>query len=417
MTDQERFSLKQLIKFHLFTSLAISLAASWGVTDLLMLKMDFDLAKFGVVKGNMFLVPALTYFLISGRLGQWNKDVRICQWSYFLRCTLPVILPILALAGMNKELLLWITAGIMAVSYTCAMFANNTLLKIMRSTLPAGELNKQAVFLTCLLGLPGALLCIPVVWFLTRIGNDPKVFLTWFAVLQSAVVLFEYPAIRAIGRIEIPPPKPVEKKNTFPFRQVLTRELSMLFGLTVLHGVWMGLCATYFVVYLLKNYDLSPSSVLWIEAGLCSIGLFVGPYFGKLVDKWGYPLIVTACTGLMALTGFAWVSRPENTWLFILFVLLVYNGNGGFLAGMLRQSECIASVRLPKREYAEFSVGLGSLLFAIGTFTGCAFAGRLYTGLGGSLEQYFRWCVWGPAVMCILSAVWLLTARRNTVKE
>ena len=143
----------------------------------------------------------------------------------------------------------------------------------------------------------------------------------------------------------------------------------------------------------------------------------MGPYFGKLVDKWGYPLIVTACTGLMVLTGFAWVSRPENTWLFILFVLLVYNGNGGFLAGMLRQSECIASVRLPKREYAEFSVGLGALLFAVGTFTGCAFAGRLYTGLGGSLEQYFRWCVWGPAVMCILSAVWLLTARRNTVKE
>ena len=70
----------------------------------------------------MFLVPALTYFLISGRLGQWNKDIRICQWSYFLRCALPVILPLLALAGINRELLLWITAGIMAISYTCADF-------------------------------------------------------------------------------------------------------------------------------------------------------------------------------------------------------------------------------------------------------------------------------------------------------
>ena len=417
MTDREQFALKQLIRFHIFTSLAISLAASWGVTDLLMLKMDFDLAKFGVVKGNMFLIPALTYFLISGRLGQLNKDIRICQWSYFLRCALPVILPLLALTGINRDLLLWITAGIMAISYTCAMFANNTLLKIMRSTLPAGELNKQAVFLTCLLGLPGALLCIPVIWFLTRIGNDPRVFLTWFAVLQTAAVLFEYPAIRAIGRIEMPPPTSVKKQKGFPFRQVLTRDLVMLFGLTVLHGVWMGLCATYFVVYLLKSYELSPSAVLWIEAGLYAVALFAGPYFGKLADRWGYPLTLTICTGVIVLMSFAWVNHPGNTWLFILFTLLVYNGNSGFLAGMLRQSECIASVRLPAKEYAECSVGLGSLLFAAGTFSGCFFAGRLYTALNGSLEQYFRWCVWGPAVMCIISAAWLITTRRNTIKE
>ncbi len=417
MTDQEHFALKQLIKFHLFTSLAISLAASWGVTDLLMLKMNFDLAKFGVVKGNMFLVPALTYFLISGQLGRLNRDIRICQWSYFLRTALPVILPILALAGVNKDALLWITAGIMAVSYTCAMFANNTLLKIMRSTLPAGELNKQAVFLTCLLGLPGALLCIPVIWFLTRVGEDPKVFLTWFAVLQSAVVLFEYPAIRAIGKIKMPPPVPAEKKEMFPFRHVLTRELTMLFGLTVLHGMWMGLSATYFVVYLLKNYGLSPSAVLWIEAGLCAFALFAGPHFGKLVDKWGYPLTMTACTAVITLFSFLWVARPEFTPILILFSILVYNGNGGFLAGMLRQSECIASVRMAPAAYAEFSVGLGALLFALGTFTGCFFAGRLFTMLNGSLEQYFRWCAWGPAVMCVLSAAWLIGVRRNTGKE
>ena len=141
--------------------------------------------------------------------------------------------------------------------------------------------------------------------------------------------------------------KPVEKKNTFPFRHVLTRELGMLFGLTVLHGVWMGLCATYFVVYLLKSYGLSPSAVLWIEAGLCTVALFAGPYFGKLADRWGYPLTLTVCTGLMVLIGFVWVNHPGNTWIFILYSLLIYNGNGGFLAGMLRQSECIASVRLP----------------------------------------------------------------------
>ena len=167
MTDQEHFALKQLIKFHFFTSLAISLAANWAVTDLLMLKMDFDLAKFGVVKGNMFLVPAVSYFLVSGFLGRLNKDIQICQWGYFLRVALPIVLPLLALTDIGKETLLWVTAGIMAVGYTCAMFANNTLLKIMQNTLPAGELNKRAVFLNSLLGVPGTLLCIPAVWFLT----------------------------------------------------------------------------------------------------------------------------------------------------------------------------------------------------------------------------------------------------------
>lgn len=59
MSTQTPFILKQLIKFHLFTSLAISLASSWGVTDLLLLKMDFDLARFGIIKGNMFPVPVV----------------------------------------------------------------------------------------------------------------------------------------------------------------------------------------------------------------------------------------------------------------------------------------------------------------------------------------------------------------------
>lgn len=417
MTEQEHFALKQLIKFHFFTSLAISLAASWGVTDLLMLKMDFDLARFGVVKGNMFLVPALTYFLVSGKMGKLGHEIRICQWSYFLRTALPIVLPFLALAGMNREALLWITAGIMAVGYTCAMFANNTLLKVMRSTLPPDQLNKQAVFLTCLLGLPGSLLCIPVTWFLTRIGDDPKVFLSWFAALQIAVTLFEYPAIRAIGKIKMPPPPETQKTVTFPFRSILKTELLMLFGLTLLHGFWMGLSATYFVVYLLKNYQLAPSSVLWIEAGLGAVALWAGPQFGKLVDRWGYALSLTACTALMSLTSLLWASNQNVTWIFFLFTLLVYNGNGGFLAGMLRQSECIASVRLPKPDVAEFSVGVGSLLFAIGSFSGCISAGKLYTALNGSLEQYFRWCAWGPVLIFTLSVTWYFLTRCTARKE
>lgn len=413
MSTQTPFILKQLIKFHLFTSLAISLAASWGVTDLLLLKMDFDLARFGIIKGNMFLVPAVTYFLFSGKLGRMGHEVQICQWSYFLRAALPVILPLLALAEVPKDALLWITAGIMAVTYTCAMFANNTLLKIMRSTLPPGELNRRAVFLTGLLGLPGALLCIPAIWFLTRVGEDPKVFLAWFALLQTAVVLFEYPAIRAIGKIPVPPTPVSGRKTAFPFRRIFTRDLGMLYGITLLHGIWMGLCATYFVVYLLKNKGFSPGNILWIDAGLCVLALLIGPSFGKLVDRWGYPLMLCCNTAVIAFCSFLWCSHPEGTVFLILFIVLVHNGNNGFLAGMLRQSEGIASVRLPEPEYAEFAVGFGALVFALGTFAGCSLAGKLYTCLDGILMEYFRCCTWGPVVMCVFSAVWLVMSCRS----
>ena len=416
MTDQEHFALKQLIKFHFFTSLAISLAANWAVTDLLMLKMDFDLAKFGVVKGNMFLVPAVSYFLVSGFLGRLNKDIQICQWGYFLRVALPIVLPLLALTDIGKETLLWVTAGIMAVGYTCAMFANNTLLKIMQNTLPAGELNKRAVFLNSLLGVPGALLCIPAVWFLTRAGSEPKVFLIWFAILQTTVVLFEYPAIRAIGKIKMPQLPIAAQNKAFPFRHVLTRNLCMLFSLTILHGIWMGLCATYFVVYLLKNDGISPSTIMWIEAGLSVFALLAGPCFGKLVDKWGYPLTMTACSALIAAVSFLWVRQFTFTPVLFLFCATVYNGNNGFLSSMLRQSEGLASVRLAPPACAEFSVGLGALLFALGTVAGCFFAGSLYTHLNGSLEEYFRWCARGPVIMFLLSAVWLAVARRSAMK-
>ncbi|UKI32594.1 MAG: hypothetical protein L6W00_03205 [Lentisphaeria bacterium] len=84
------YNYRKLLWFQGFNSVAIALGANWVVSDMILLRADFDLVSFGVVKSSMFLLPALSYWAAAGVLRRWNRDRLVCFWSYLARAVLPL---------------------------------------------------------------------------------------------------------------------------------------------------------------------------------------------------------------------------------------------------------------------------------------------------------------------------------------
>lgn len=96
------YAVQRLCLYNLFNSLAIAPACNLAFTDKLMLQMDLALENFGLIKGIMFLIPPLLYALAVPLLTRLHADIKICVYSYIIRASFPMVLPLLALCTDNK---------------------------------------------------------------------------------------------------------------------------------------------------------------------------------------------------------------------------------------------------------------------------------------------------------------------------
>ena len=94
MSDLSASNLKLLIRHAIAISLSIAVPCSWVITDLLLLNLKFDLTRFGAIKSSMFLVPAISYWLLANKLRDLSIAPAVCRWAYLIRIVVPLSLPL-----------------------------------------------------------------------------------------------------------------------------------------------------------------------------------------------------------------------------------------------------------------------------------------------------------------------------------
>ena len=410
MSDLSSSNLKLLIRHAIAISLSIAVPCSWVITDLLLLNLKFDLTRFGAIKSSMFLLPAVSYFAAAGLLKRLDRDLAVAAQAYLWRVILPVVLTAVALVCYDQDVLLWTAAIIFSLSYSCAMFANNTLMKIYRRALSPEDFSRGSLFLPALMGLPAALFCLGAIWLLNRYNGDRQAFLWCLLILQVLTALFEIPGIRAIMAVRYPETPTADKPRT-PQRarigDILHHpEMMRLLALTAAQGVWMGLVSTYFVVYLLKVRHWDPTILLGAELVLAVLALLTASKVGRLAGKVGYWKVFSVGTLAIFVVQSLWLMCPESPVLLIVFAIFIYNGNNGLLAVLCRGLEGAASAALAKPGQDELYIAAGTLVFSLACFGGCLAAGRLFGALGGgeaALIPYFRYTLLLPPVMFLFS--------------
>lgn len=406
MTGNERF----LTIYQLLNAIAIAIGANWVVTDMILLHMKFDLALFGVVKSSMFLVPALAYWAAAGVLRKWNRDRLVCLWSYLGRILLPLALPIVAMATADREIRFGVSLAVFAGGYTLALFAKNSLLSLYRGALPPAEFNRNGLLLSALPGPVAMLTALPAVWLLGRIREEQ--FFPLLLIIHLLTLLPEIPAAAALLRVRVPErPRPDSlrfQEWLMPFGDGKFRPLLVF---SFLHAFWMGVPATYLVVFLLKIRDFPPFGIALIEFAL-SVAAVVGARLaGRLADRFGYAAVMAAGAAAITAVSILWVIYPAAALPLFLFLFCIENGNNGFVAVTLRNLEGCAAAALAAPGRINGYVAAFTLVQAVGCFIGCLFAGPLFALLpGNQMEQFhllFAIAVLPAAAMMFFSFYWL----------
>lgn len=119
------------------------LGANWVITDMILLRMNFDLSRFGVIKSSMFLLPALAYWAAAGLAAE--AELRPSGLPLVLFCPggSAAGMPAAALLTDDGRILFAVCLIVFSGGYTFALFANNSLLAIYKSALPAAEFNRR----------------------------------------------------------------------------------------------------------------------------------------------------------------------------------------------------------------------------------------------------------------------------------
>ncbi len=407
-------NFRRLAVYQVFNAAAIAIGANWVVTDMILLRMDFDLSLFGLIKSSMFLLPALSYWAAAGWLRRWNRDRRVCLLSYLARAVLPLALPAAALLTRDRGVLLIVALIVFSGGYTFAMFANNSLLTLYRQALPRETFHRGGSLLTALPGPAAALVAVPTVWLLGRAGEGA--FFPLLFLLQALTLLAEIPAAAAILGVKVhetPRPEPFSLREwTLPFRDP---EFRPLFGFVLLHMLWIGLVSTYLVVYLLKIRQYPAELIVLLECGL-SVAVATGARSaGRLADRFGSLPVLAAGSAATLLVCGGWTLFPACVPLFLVYLFFVYNGNGGFLPSTMRNLESCASASLATPGSANHYVAALALGQSLGCFAGCLLAGPLFAALPGEGADRFRMYFAAAALPAI--AMTLFAFQQCTIKR
>ena len=191
-------NILRLYGYNFFTALAITIVANFIFLDKLLLRLEIDLSRFGVIKGSMYVASAFLYMVFTPQLQKnpGSSDKLICIWAYLFRAALPVLLPVIAMFTQHQEILTWSAVVLLSLGMTLAAFANNSLMSLYRLVLPEEHFNRRVGMMNLLISLPASLLALLMAYVLDRFeGADLYEFLIAFTVLQIICIFFEVPAM------------------------------------------------------------------------------------------------------------------------------------------------------------------------------------------------------------------------------
>lgn len=410
-----RNNFKNIASFQAYTAIATSLVSSTLATDMLLIASNVDIARFGVIKGNMFLLPAVLFALFSGFLPALRKDLEICYWGYVVRCIAPFVLSIAVISGVSPAGLVWYASISLFLSYTCATFSNNMLVKVYRMALPPEDLNRNCIFFMGFNGTICGCLCFLWMYLLNKYSGDTQLFIKCYIMIQLVTLLFEYPAVMALRKVKFPEqPEVTAKREPFlsGFGSILKdREYILSLLLMLLHGLYMGALGAYVIVFILRIWKINP---LWINVGL-TFFVFAAVLsvirFGKYSRKLNYPRFMLGSSLLMCLLTFWWALDLRSVWLNVIFLVLILDGIGGIASFVIYQLQNAIPAALAPKQLCEVYIAFGTLAKSAGAFIGSCLASALFSCCGGSEFDRYRilFLTLGllPALMAVVSFIWL----------
>jgi len=247
----------------------------------------------------------------------------------------------------------------------------------------------------------------------------------WLQLFDPTMLLFAFCGIFAlsfIGRAlsaffftKMDEPEIVLPKEKISFLHFVKQMGQDNFGHVVLLGMLINFSLAtigpFLSIYLLKTLGLSDNYVLYtlIIAASTLSSILAMPYWGKIVDKFGYIKLIRATTLIMILHPLALIFIRDPMWLIPLELL-----NGVILSGFTMGLANFIYEAFPNEKIIKYA-SYQSALFGTATFFGTMFAGALliYTISMPILTDMFY-------VVCLIAVVYRIIVHvimRNKIKE
>ena len=375
-------NVKLLYIYNFYTSLAIMNCANVVFLDKFLLRANIDLSSFGAIKGIMYLLPAISYFLLAPYLQKKEIDKEISIYGYFLRVSIPCLLPLLALSTDNIKLLTIASIIILPISMMNATFANNSLMVIYRKAIPPENFNKYTNTMMMLLSMPANIVSVPIALFmdLFEASSNRTFFWAYFWILAICVI-FEYPAIKAMKQVQLNVTNEVKKKATkikdilIPYRDKAYAPIALI---TLLHGIICGSLGAYLVVYLILTLKWKMSIIIILISVIGLLGNVILPVGGKITDKHGFAKVFLIQSVFIFAATALFCSFWQNIFVLLIFWVISWDTCVSIVGSWMTSTEIGAGSKLASKGHENYYVSAYNICRSGGIFIGSFLAMWLY---------------------------------------
>lgn len=403
-----------LYAFYTLNSIAITIASMQIFWDKLFLRMDLNMAQFGIIKAIGVFLPVTISLLLSPMLLKINREREIVALAYLSRVAiffLFLTVPLISDSTSVRTLL----CLILVTSHTIPMLlANNCLSVLCKEYLPEKKLGKYITIITNLWLLPGMMTAVLAGWYLDKFetSSDTEFYHAFFVILL-ATTIFQIPASIVIMKTKRQPREVADgislKSIMNPFKDQKFRTLlSTIFLIFVL----LSMTVNFINPYLIRVYSMSVTEISIITAVLATISIVARSKWGGIADRFGARntlrvAILGVSIGCIFLTG-------ETYFSLFIFIALAWNGLQG-LAGLgIRTCMDCLTLSMSKKKEANIYFAAAMFMIGCGSFVGSLTGGFTLEWMSKKMDPTLPWGQHYCIYYLFISLLWLLVMQSTS---
>ncbi len=369
--------IKKLYLFHLFNSIAVTVATNYIFIDKIMLRMNLNMQQFGIIKGIGWFIPMTLSWLLAPFIQKINRDREIIALGYIIRLIIPfgfILLP-----GVTSDIRL-LTIGCMVILLSAQLFpiiANNSLQSLIKYYIPRERLGMHLSKMTCVWFIPAMVLAIPCTWYLDSHskGNDTEFFRAFF-VIMLATTVFQIGANIAVMKMKRPEFLGRDKKRTNYnnlFKPFQDRKFRIFLLTAFIYGNITSMTVGFVNPCLIEAHGMSLTWISILGAGVALMSIVYLPVWGHLSDRLGGKNIfrfnlLGLCLGLLMLAG-------RGPVFIIIFSLFAWNIQMGFFGTGVSYGYQHLAISFARTELRNIYLATVSLILGAGWLTGSTAGG------------------------------------------
>ncbi len=312
-------------------------------------------------------------------------------------------LPLLALWGLERSLLLGPLAALMLVGGVFGMSAEAVRQSWIADLVPV---SMRGRFFGRRVQIAGAVTMIAVpayAWFVDAWQDAGREPLVAFQLVIAFGVGSGFASLWCIWKLPEPPLHRNEKRTS------LLRSLALPFGeqqfrrfiaLRSSFSFAAGMCAGFFYFFMLRFLGMSYIQIALTEVLSQLVGLLAAPLWGRLADRWGTRRLLVLALSFKAIFPFLWLGLLPQWWYLVFAVVLVRVFNTAQQIGFLNLALRLAP-QADRAAYLSVERGCHNLARAAAP----AIAGALAAAIGDAVWQVGALTFTALHVLMFLSGV------------